>query len=92
MSKRSIKVTLAGRIYPVSVNAEEEEKVREAAEMVENSVKNMQENFAVKDKQDLLAMTALQKTVALLEAQKAPPAAGSEADLDRLEAIIDSIR
>ena len=59
MSEKSIKVTLAGRIYPITVKAEEEDNVRAAAARVEGSIKEMQENFAVKDKQDLLAMCAL---------------------------------
>lgn len=91
MSKKSIKVTLAGRIYPVSVKPEEEDKVRAAAAKVESSMKHMQENFAVKDKQDLLAMTALQMTVGLLDAENAPKGVLGDADLDRLEKIIDSI-
>ena len=91
MSKKSIKVTLAGRIYPVSVKPEEEDKVRAAAAKVESGVKHMQENFAVKDKQDLLAMTALQMSVGLIDAENAPKGRFDDEDLDRLEDIIDSI-
>ncbi len=60
MSDLSIKVTIAGRVYPLTINREEEESVRLAAKRIEDSIKLFQQNYAVKDKQDLLAMTALQ--------------------------------
>lgn len=55
----SIKVVLAGRNYPLTINEGEEEVVREAVNGINNSIKRLQENYAVKDMQDLLAMTAL---------------------------------
>ena len=60
MGKLSIKVVLAGRNYPLTINEDEEEKVRGAVEMINTGIKKLQENYAVKDMQDLLAMTALQ--------------------------------
>lgn len=60
MDKLSIKVVLAGRTYPLTINESEESKVRKAVDMINNSIKKLQENYAVKDMQDLLAMTALQ--------------------------------
>ncbi|MFT4678718.1 MAG: cell division protein ZapA (FtsZ GTPase activity inhibitor) [Flavobacteriales bacterium] len=60
MSDLSIKVNIAGRVYPLTINREEEESVRLAAKRIEDSIKVFQQNYAVKDKQDLLAMTALQ--------------------------------
>ena len=59
MSTMSIKVVLAGRNYPLTINEGEEDKVREAVADINNSIKRLQENYAVKDMQDLLAMTAL---------------------------------
>lgn len=60
MGKLSIKVVLAGRNYPLTINEDEEEKVRQAVNSINTSIKKLQENYAVKDMQDLLAMTALQ--------------------------------
>ena len=57
---QSIKVSIAGRNYPLTVSAEEEEYIRKAASTINDIVLNFQENYAVKDKQDLLAMAALQ--------------------------------
>ena len=60
MSKLSIKVIVAGRTYPLTVSEGEETKVLKAAEDINKAIKLLQDNYAVKDMQDLLAMTALQ--------------------------------
>lgn len=60
MAKLSLKVVVAGRTYPLSVNENEETRVLKAAEDINKSIKLLKENYAVKDMQDLLAMTALQ--------------------------------
>jgi cell division protein ZapA len=60
MDKLKIKVSIAGRVYPLTINREEEENIRKAASKIEAIVKQFEENYAVKDKQDLLAMCALQ--------------------------------
>ncbi|MCA1762769.1 MAG: cell division protein ZapA [Cryomorphaceae bacterium] len=91
MSELSIKVTIAGRIYPISVNAEEEEMVRKAAQEVDTDIKNLQENYAVKDKQDLLAMTALQLATKLQQVDTTKSNPVQSKDLDKLEKIVDSM-
>ena len=56
-----IKVTVAGRVYPLKVkNAVEEEGMRKAANQINNLVSKFEKNYAVSDKQDVLAMCALQ--------------------------------
>jgi cell division protein ZapA len=60
MSELSIKVSIGGRSYPLKINREEEEKVRKAAVEIDKSIKDLKNNYAVIDMQDLLAMTALQ--------------------------------
>ena len=60
MGEISIKVTIAGRVYPLTVKNEEEEGVRKATKLINERVKEYEDNFAVRDKQDLLAMIALQ--------------------------------
>ena len=56
-----IKVTLAGRVYPIKVrNEEEEEGMRKAASKINNLVTKFEKSYAVSDKQDVLAMCALQ--------------------------------
>jgi cell division protein ZapA (FtsZ GTPase activity inhibitor) len=60
MDQLSIKVNIAGRSYPLTIERSEEEMIRKAADNINESVKNLKENYAVKDIQDLLAMAALQ--------------------------------
>lgn len=60
MEDLSIKVTIAGRTYPLTIKRDEEEDIRKAASMINKNVEDLQENYSVRDNQDLLAMTALQ--------------------------------
>ena len=60
MSAKSLHVTIAGRKYPLTVDPGEEALIRQAEQQIEESIAVFQKNYAVKDKQDLLAMTALQ--------------------------------
>lgn len=60
MSKVSLKVVVAGRTYPLTVNETEVGKIQKSAEEINKAIKMLQDNYAVKDMQDLLAMTALQ--------------------------------
>ena len=55
-----IKVSIADRVYPLTIKPEEEEKIRAAAKTIDGILKKYEEGFAVRDKQDLLAMCALQ--------------------------------
>ncbi len=61
MESLKIKVTIAGRVYPMKVkNANEEEGMRKAANKINELVTKFEKNYAVSDKQDVLAMCALQ--------------------------------
>lgn len=91
MGELSIKVTIAGRIYPIVAKAEEEEKVRAAAKRVEDNIKLLQEKYAVKDKQDLVAMTALQLATRLQEHEDKPASAVNINELDAIEKLIDTM-
>ncbi|SDW96391.1 cell division protein ZapA [Lutibacter oricola] len=56
-----IKVTIAGRVYPLVVRNEvEEEGMRKAANKINELVAKFEKNYAVNDKQDVLSMCALQ--------------------------------
>jgi cell division protein ZapA len=60
MEKISLKVIIAGRTYPLTIKKEEESAILAAAEKINFNIKKLQGSYAVKDMQDLLAMTALQ--------------------------------
>ena len=56
-----INVAIGGRMYPLSVkSSKEEEGMRKAAEKINSLITVFEKNYAVSDKQDVLAMCALQ--------------------------------
>jgi len=55
-----IKISIADRVYPLTINPQEEEGVRKAAKSIEYLIKQFEQSYAVRDKQDVLAMCALQ--------------------------------
>lgn len=55
-----IKLTVADRVYPLTVKPEQEEGLRLAAKNIDELIKRFEGNYEVKDKQDVLAMCALQ--------------------------------
>lgn len=60
MSELSIKVVIAGMTFPLTIKMEEEEVVRKAANEINELFQSFQSKYAVKDKQSILAMIALQ--------------------------------
>lgn len=56
-----IKVTIGDRVYPLTIRDEsEEEGIRSAVKKINEMVKQFEQNYEVRDKQDVLAMCALQ--------------------------------
>ena len=61
MSKKlKIKLSVANRVYPLTIDANQEEGLRKAAKNIEIMIKQFEQSYAVRDKQDVLAMCALQ--------------------------------
>ena len=91
MSKLSLKVVVAGRTYPLSVEKDEVQKVEAAAKDINKAIKMLQDNYAVKDMQDLLAMTALQ--LAVKESKQSPEVIEPDySDIeDRLSSLIQDL-
>jgi cell division protein ZapA len=58
--KLKIKLSIADRVYPLTIDPKQEEGLRKAAKNIEQLAKNFEKNYAVRDKQDVLAMCALQ--------------------------------
>ena len=61
-SNLTIQVQIGNRTYPLSVKAEEQPAVLQAAEKINQELKAFEQKFKVKDQQDLLAMFSLQLT------------------------------
>jgi cell division protein ZapA len=47
-------------VYPLTVELNQEEGLRSASKKIDVMMKQFEENYAVRDKQDVLAMCALQ--------------------------------
>lgn len=90
MGEISIKINIGNRTYPLTVQAQEEETIREAAKLVNEHIKNLQENYAVKDMQDLLAMSALQIASKSAKAGVQPSPQPQNVDYTVLLNILDS--
>ena len=58
--KLKIKLSIADRVYPLTVEPSQEEGLRSASKKIDAMIKQFEENYAVRDKQDVLAMCALQ--------------------------------
>lgn len=58
--KLKIKISIADRVYPLTVDLTQEEGLRSASKKIDVMIKQFEENYAVRDKQDVLAMCALQ--------------------------------
>lgn len=87
MSKTSLKVVVGGRTYPLTVNHGEEAKVTKAAEEINRAIKMLQDNYAVKDMQDLLAMTALQ----IATKSTAPAKSAAQPDYSTIENMLNDL-
>jgi cell division protein ZapA len=60
LEELSINISIAGRSYPLTVNPGEESAVRSAGKMIEEKLQFYQDQFNLKDKQDALALFALE--------------------------------
>lgn len=70
LNELSIKVNIAERQYPLKVTTEEEVVVRQAAKLINDKIKLLTNQFDVKDKQDMLSMTALELATTLIKLQE----------------------
>jgi cell division protein ZapA (FtsZ GTPase activity inhibitor) len=70
MANLSIKVNIAGRMYPLTVDGREEAQLQKAADELAKKLKAFEQSYAVRDKQDLLAMCALQYATEALKLQE----------------------
>ena len=60
MDKKKIKIAIADRIYPLTVDPAQEESLNNTSKRIDAMIKQFEESYAVRDKQDVLAMCALQ--------------------------------
>jgi cell division protein ZapA len=84
--KLKIKISIADRVYPLTVDMSQEEGMRSASKKIDVMIKQFEENYAVRDKQDVLAMCALQ-FASQLEQKKVDNAIDGSEPIERLTKI-----
>lgn len=86
----NINVLIADRPYPLKIKKSEEEDVRNAAREINEKVKQFQQVYAAKDKQDYLAMSALMYAVQSIENKRKTENndADFEGELQNLEQLL----
>ncbi|MEI6901413.1 MAG: cell division protein ZapA [Bacteroidota bacterium] len=70
MGDFSISINVADRPYKLLIEKENEEVFRRAAKLLDDRIKTYSSNYAYKDKQDLVAMVALEHTIQLLQNER----------------------
>ena len=60
MASLSIKIKIANRTYPMTIKRESEEGVRKAVKKIEERIKFYEKNYAIQDRQDLVAMCLIE--------------------------------
>jgi len=88
--KLKIKLSIADRIYPLTVDMSQEEGLRSASKKIDIMIKQFEENYAVRDKQDVLAMCALQ-FASQIEQKSTENAIDGTQTIERLQKINDML-
>ena len=89
--KLKIKISIADRVYPLTVETSQEEGLRSASKKIDTMIKQFEENYAVRDKQDVLAMCALQFASQVEQKQLDKSIDGTET-LEKLKKINDLLK
>lgn len=88
MDEFSIRIEIAGRAYPLSIHRDEETNIRQAVKDINESIARLQREHPMTDKQDLLAMAALEVTTRALNSVGDRAKAPLLAELARLEGVL----
>lgn len=86
MSEVNIKVEIAGSIFPLKIDADDEQSIREAVNMINKKLYEFEKAYAVKDKKDVLAMVMLQ-----LVSQLYKQANSAEKELSHLKQLFADV-
>jgi cell division protein ZapA len=81
-----IKLSIADRIYPLTINPSQEEGLRLATNKIDEMIKRFEKSYAVRDKQDVLAMCALQ-----FAAQVEQKGIDKESDTEQVEEKLNAL-
>lgn len=92
-SSQKIKVAIANRVYPLTVKRTEEARFRKAVALINEMVGQFEEKYAVRDKQDILAMCALQfaNQIAKQKEQKTESSLQVTNDLKSIDTLLSKV-
>ena len=90
--KLSIKLHIANRTYPMKIARDSEEYIRNSVKKIEARLKFYEENYAIKDKQDMLAMCLIEYASKFesISSKNIVKDDGLTQKLNGIEAILDS--
>ena len=91
MEERSIRIELAGRAYPLTIHPDEEANIRTAAQEINESITRLKKSYPLTDKQDLLAMAALEVSVRAMNTSAARKDAEAASALDAIEKMLEGV-
>lgn len=90
MADLKIKITLGGRVYPLTVKAEEEVFLRNAGKKLNQMLRGFESDYGMNDRVDALSLMALQTQAQLLKLQEQKT--GNDVNTDqRMVALIREI-
>jgi len=87
----SIKVQIAERFYPLKIKRQDEEKIRQAARLINDKVLQYKQRYTDKDTQDFMAMAALQFVISLIDCEQQQNVVSLEEELGSLSSELDEI-
>ena len=87
----SIKVQIAERFYPLKIKRSDEEKIRKAANLINDKVLQYKQRYTDKDSQDFMAMAALQFVINLLDCEQQQNFVSLEKELGILSSELDEL-
>jgi cell division protein ZapA (FtsZ GTPase activity inhibitor) len=87
----SIKVQIAERFYPLKIKRLDEEKIRQAARLINDKILQYKQRYTDKDTQDFIAMATLQFVINLIDCEQQQNVVSLEEELGSLSSELDEI-
>lgn len=89
--KLSIRINIADRYYPLKIERKDEEKIRNAARLINEKVLQYKQKYIDKDAQDFLAMAALQYVIKVLDLEDRNDMGPMINEIQQLNSDLDTI-
>ena len=86
MADVNIKVEVAGSIFPIKVDAEDEQNIKEAVDLINKKIAEFEKNYAIRDKKEVLGMVMLH-----LVSQLYKQASSAERELSSLKQLFADV-